>query len=96
MGGARRRVRGERGVKKFREGDVQITRRLWSLTNYMNAKYFHAGITDLETKDDRPRRPTERLLASPEVSRENKQRAKATAEECNFVKNFGESQSNAR
>ena len=35
---------------------------------------------------DKAKTPAERLLASPEVSEENKQRIKATAEECNFVK----------
>ena len=43
-------------------------------------------IADLENKDDRPRTPAERLLASPEASEEDKQRIKATAEGCNFVK----------
>ena len=45
-------------------------------------------IADLENKDDRPRRSNERLLASPEVSEENKQCTKATAEGCNFVKSL--------
>ena len=35
---------------------------------------------------DKAKTPAERLLASPEVSEENKQRIKATAQECNFVK----------
>ena len=35
---------------------------------------------------DKAKTPAERLLASPEVSEQNKQRIKATAEECNFVK----------
>ena len=35
---------------------------------------------------DKAKPPAERLLASPEVSEENKQRIKATAEEYNFVK----------
>ncbi len=43
-------------------------------------------IADLENKDDRPKTPAERLLASPEVNEENKQSIKATAEECNLVK----------
>ena len=35
---------------------------------------------------DKAKTPAERLLASPEVSEENKQRIRATAEGCNFVK----------
>ena len=44
LGRCEKESKGGVGRKKFREGDVQITRRLWSLADYMNAKYFHAGI----------------------------------------------------
>ena len=35
---------------------------------------------------DKAKTPAERLLLYPEVSEEDKQRIKTTAEECNFVK----------
>ncbi len=67
-----------------------MTRLLWGSSRQRECEVFSCEdrrwIADLENKDDRPRTLAKKLLASPEVSAENKQRIKETAEECNFVK----------
>ena len=78
-----------------RESDVGWANRIYRLNNL---KYNYMMpcrvLVNRELKKDKQRyrrvydkakTPAERLLASPEVSEENKQRIKATARECNFV-----------